>query len=468
MLQSPGRPAMRRTKLPISWPPLRRVRHLGMELHGVELALLVGDGRERRALGDADHLEAGRQLRDAVAVAHPHGVALALLPHAVEQRGLAGHLQLGAAELAVVAAFDAAAHLRHHGLLAVADAEHRQAGLEHPVGRARRAELGDAGRAARQDHGLGLEPLQRLLGLVERHDLGVDALLAHAPRDQLRDLAAEIDDEDGVGHGGSAPRRLLSEKKLVAQAFPIDHRCGEGSSVAAQQTPQLAGFNPAAKSSGGRRSSVVRTFAAVLALTLCWVTSAARAEAPSVARAEIRWAGLYEAQIGATTVQPDTAAGRTNELVNTRKLQATTTVEGRLGVSFGLEYALTASRRARTCRSPSSSTCPRRGCAIRPRPSARIASSGAPAPKPIGGSNIVGYTFEHAWEVVPGLWIFEIWSQRPEARRAIVLRRWPSGRPRPRRTSPAVCAVRFSTRHPGTRFSAYPGPDTNAALWSRL
>ena len=28
----------------------RRVRHLGVELHGVELALLVGDGRERRAL----------------------------------------------------------------------------------------------------------------------------------------------------------------------------------------------------------------------------------------------------------------------------------------------------------------------------------------------------------------------------------------------------------------------------------
>ena len=67
---------------------LRRVRHLGVELHGVELALLVGDGGERRALGDADHLEAGRQPRDAVAVAHPHGVALALLPDAVEQGGL--------------------------------------------------------------------------------------------------------------------------------------------------------------------------------------------------------------------------------------------------------------------------------------------------------------------------------------------------------------------------------------------
>ena len=116
-------------------------------------------------------------------------------------------LELGAAELAVVAAFDAAAHLRHHGLLAVADAEHGQPRLEHPVGRPRRAELGDAGRPAGEDHGLRLQPLQGLVGLVERHDLGVDALLAHAAGDQLCDLAAEIDDEDGIGHEVAAPRR---------------------------------------------------------------------------------------------------------------------------------------------------------------------------------------------------------------------------------------------------------------------
>ena len=41
--------------------------------------------------------------------------------------------------------------------------------------------------------------------LLERHDLGIDALLAHAARDQLRHLAAEIDDQNlvmGRGHEG--------------------------------------------------------------------------------------------------------------------------------------------------------------------------------------------------------------------------------------------------------------------------
>ena len=39
-------------------------------------------------------------------------------------------------------------------------------------------------------------------GLLERHDLGIDALLAHAARDQLRHLTAEIDDQNLVMRRG--------------------------------------------------------------------------------------------------------------------------------------------------------------------------------------------------------------------------------------------------------------------------
>ena len=39
----------------------------------------------------------------------------------------------------------------------------------------------------------------RLLGGIERGDLAIDAGLADAARDQLRHLAAEVDDEDGFG-----------------------------------------------------------------------------------------------------------------------------------------------------------------------------------------------------------------------------------------------------------------------------
>ena len=44
-----------------------------------------------------------------------------------------------------------------------------------------------------------------------RHDLAVDARLAHAARDQLRVLRAEVDDEDGaLGGLGLLGQRLFS------------------------------------------------------------------------------------------------------------------------------------------------------------------------------------------------------------------------------------------------------------------
>ena len=39
---------------------------------------------------------------------------------------------------------------------------------------------------------------KRCFRFVERHNLGINARLAHAPGDELGHLAAEIDDEDSV------------------------------------------------------------------------------------------------------------------------------------------------------------------------------------------------------------------------------------------------------------------------------
>ena len=102
----------------------------------------------------------------------------------------------------MMAALDLAAELLRHRLLAVADAEHRHAGLVDRGRRQRRALLMHGGRTAGQDHGLRLHRLEGFFGFLERDDLGIDALLAHAPCDELRDLRAEIDDEELVVVGG--------------------------------------------------------------------------------------------------------------------------------------------------------------------------------------------------------------------------------------------------------------------------
>ena len=99
--------------------------------------------------------------------------------------------------------FDDTAQLGGRRLLSVADGEDRQAFGEDRLRRPRAPRLRHRGRTAREDHRLGIEARKPILRLRERHDLAIDASLAHAPGDELRHLAAEVDDEDVLGHGVS-------------------------------------------------------------------------------------------------------------------------------------------------------------------------------------------------------------------------------------------------------------------------
>ena len=137
-----------------------RMHHFGMEHQPVISALLVLDHRERRIRRDAGDFKARRHLGDAVAMAHPHRMPLAHVPGGIEQPARGLDLDIGAAEFAVMAALDGAAELGGHGHLAVADAEHRHAGIEDRLRRARRACLMHRFRAAGEDHRFRLH-LQR-------------------------------------------------------------------------------------------------------------------------------------------------------------------------------------------------------------------------------------------------------------------------------------------------------------------
>ena len=166
----------------------------------------------------ADHFKALRRAGDAVPVAHPHRILPAHFPEAVEQRAGLVDFDIGAAEFRRMAAFHFAAQLGAQGLLAIADRQDRQAAIDHRLRRARAAFIGHRSRPARQDYAFGLHPREGRLGGVERHDLGIDPRLADAPGDQLGDLAAEVDDEDGIcgldGHE-EALRRGLAAVQMV-------------------------------------------------------------------------------------------------------------------------------------------------------------------------------------------------------------------------------------------------------------
>ena len=174
------------------------VRDLGVELDAVEPALGVLEADHRRVLRGGGPPEAGGEIADAVAVAHPYGLAGG---EPLEQAPGLDDRHLGAAVLAMGGALDAAAQLVGHHLHAVADPQHRHAEREQLGRRGGRSLLVDALRAAREDDADGAAAADLRDRQIERVDLAVDPVLAHPAGDELGELAAEIQDENGLARG---------------------------------------------------------------------------------------------------------------------------------------------------------------------------------------------------------------------------------------------------------------------------
>src|SRR2546427_3362777 len=176
-----------------------------MELHCVELTLFVGHSGDRSGLVARDHLEAGRERRDLVAVAHPHVEQAVLLPvdavlDAVEELRVSAGADLGIAEFTHPGILDLATELSRHGLHAVADPEHRNPELEDGIGRLRRGIFIYRGGAAGENDPARGEAADEFRLDVEGMQLAVDLRLPDAARDQLRGLRAEAENEDLVVH----------------------------------------------------------------------------------------------------------------------------------------------------------------------------------------------------------------------------------------------------------------------------
>ncbi len=181
------------------------MRHFGVELHAVEAAHLVGHAGNRAGVGAGHELEARRQLGDLVAVAHPdleHAVAFGgvKVGQVFEQGGVSTCTHFGVTKLTLATALHLTAKLLRHGLHAVANAQHRQAQLEHRCRGLVGVVLIDAGGAARENHApqlaVGGVAAQPRVADVAGVDLAVNVRFAYAPGNQLRELRAEVENEN--------------------------------------------------------------------------------------------------------------------------------------------------------------------------------------------------------------------------------------------------------------------------------
>src|SRR2546425_1011671 len=180
---------------------LARVRHFGVELHRIEAPRLIGHAGDRAGVGRSHELEARGQRDDLVAVAHPdfqHAVPFrrAEILDAVEQLGVAARADFCITEFAHFSCLDPAPELLRHGLHAVADAEHRDAELEHRLWGPRGRLLVRGHVTAGEDHAARAELAHESVADIAGVDLAVHACFAHAAGDELGVLGAEIEDED--------------------------------------------------------------------------------------------------------------------------------------------------------------------------------------------------------------------------------------------------------------------------------
>jgi len=169
------------------------MRDLRVELHREEPAFAIlhagdrdriGGGRDAEALGSAGH---------GVAVRHPDRVGRGQVLQ--EGAGL-GHVQLRRAVFAIAGRTDLATERLRHELVAVTDAENRDAQFEdrriHAIG-----VLGvDGGRATGEDEPNRASRPDLGGSDIAGDHLGVDVRFAYPPRNQLGVLGAEIKHEN--------------------------------------------------------------------------------------------------------------------------------------------------------------------------------------------------------------------------------------------------------------------------------
>ena len=194
--------------------PVGRVRDLRVKLNAKH-ARVVRHRRDRRIVRIGDSAEARRNSADTVAVAHPNA-DLAVQPvEEVAGRVLAND---GEAVLALARGLDAPPKLMRQQLHAVADAQHRNAAVERPRLRERRALRIDRRRPPGEDDALEVQSRDGVPGRVGRNEFAIDVLLADAPRDEPAVLRAVVNDGDRLRLQG---RGRDSRRTLALRVLPL-------------------------------------------------------------------------------------------------------------------------------------------------------------------------------------------------------------------------------------------------------
>lgn len=148
---------------------------------------------------------------------------------------------------------------------------------------------------------------------------------------------------------------------------------------------------------------------ALIAATMMATSLPALAE-PRVERVDVLDAGTYVVEVGAVTADPAAPGGQTVAVTTATLVTEGTTLPAVPGAEFGFRYVAVGTPEGAPVALDFVITYPEPGLAD-PDAAEPIRTARFTREKTIGVPDYLGYNLEQPWELVPGAWRFEIWSE---------------------------------------------------------
>lgn len=145
-------------------------------------------------------------------------------------------------------------------------------------------------------------------------------------------------------------------------------------------------------------------------LLLLLVSTGAYAQTPQIDRIDVVEYGIYTVNTESTLSAPGVAGGTRNIVSDIRHAATTRNVPAQKGVKFGYRFTVIGA--------PAGTIVPIHMVVILPLPGLRDPAMQKPFTRDeydrtagIGTTSFTTYSLDDDWEVVPGIWTFQIWYQ---------------------------------------------------------
>jgi hypothetical protein len=147
---------------------------------------------------------------------------------------------------------------------------------------------------------------------------------------------------------------------------------------------------------------------AAMNLLLALSLSAAAAPAPKLEKIELVAKGVFETRVQAKAATGGAVMGRV-DLVQEKLVEETEVIRARPKLQFGVRVKAVGQPRGAVVRLNAVTVFPKPGLPD-PKTGKKVLKEVLELDFKLGETSYQGYEFTYPWEIVPGLWAFELWQ----------------------------------------------------------